>query len=91
VALLVARWAGRKRARGIHCKRSILLIPHVIIDVLPTTTGDLRLPESLMGSTPQMVGDRDMIRVSVDLKAHRGFARNWIAGIGIRGDPPSKY
>ena len=74
VALMVARKPARKSPQGPPKNSSILLIPHVVADTLPARAGDLQLPESLIGSAPHLLGDRDVICVCLDFKAHRGFA-----------------
>ena len=89
MALLVALGWPRKSPHGVRRNSSILLIPHVIADTLPAKAGDPRLPESLIGSAPHLLGDGDIICISLDFKAHRGFARNPLAGPKIAaGYPP---
>ena len=80
VASLVAPWPSRKSLQCVPSDTPILLIQQVIAGVLPTRAGDFRLPQSLIESAQHLLGDRDVICISVDFKAHRGFARSPLAG-----------
>ena len=79
MALIVALRPARKSRPVLRMNSSILFITHWMADIPPAKAGDLRLPQSLIGSSPHLLGDRDVIWASLDFKAHRGFASSPIA------------